>query len=219
MTQPPVTSGSDEFKPNQEQGPEVGRTGRGSARDLVRPTGVRLQRSAVVGAAKREGEGEGAVKSLSLAKCVAQRLRVSEMSEGRLSVQLGSDGMVCLGIGSHEGMPPVLVLYDEIARAGSIPVEMTLKELLPFLSSAWLGLFEVSKSTVVVRTREGYWDLAFVSWSHEQRVRGFSLVPITWIECKCRSEEAFAKAFGDQARRAHHIMFRMRAAKLGAIGT
>ena len=219
MTQTPFTPDSDGFEPKQggeaDIGPTVGCGGPEAQKEML--PGKQLAPKALVGTAKRERAHT--VKSLSLAKCVGQRLRVCHMSEGRLSVHLGSEGMVCLGIGSHEGMPPILVLYDEGVSPSCIRVEMTLKELLPFFASAWLGLFEVPASNVVVRTRDGYWDLAFVSWSHDGRVRSFSLVPMKWIECRSRSEEAFAKAFGDQARRAHHIMFRMRAAKLGSIGT
>jgi hypothetical protein len=163
--------------------------------------------------------GEEFLKNLSLAKCVAQRLQVSHLEQGGLSVTLGHNGLVCVGVGSYEGIPPLLLIYDEGIGGKSAHAETCLKELLPFLSTNWMGLFPVVGSTVVIRTRDGLWDRAMMMWSQNHLVRGFELLPVRWFDCVSRSEEAFAETFGVQARRAQHILFRMRALKLGSLGT
>lgn len=163
---------------------------------------------------------EDVLKNLSLAKCVAQRLQVSHQAQGRLTVELGRSGLVCVGVGSHEGIPPLLVVYDEGVGGNSVYADACLGDLLPFLSTNWRGLFPVVGATVTIRTKDDCWDRAVVTWAHQTNlVRGFDLVPIKWFGCAARTEEAFAGAFGIQARRAQHIMFRMRAMNLGSMGT
>lgn len=164
--------------------------------------------------------GEDDLKNLSLTKCVAQRLQVSHQAQGRLTVELGKSGLVCVGVGSHEGIPPLLLVYDEGVGGNSVYAEACLKDLLPFLSTNWRGLFPVVGATVTIRTKDDFWDRALVMWSHQTNlVRGFDLLPIRWCDCRARTEEAFAGAFGVQARRAQHILFRMRAMNLGSMGT
>ncbi len=159
------------------------------------------------------------MRVVSFEGCVAQRLRVVHVEMGRMSVEMGANGYICAGVGAYEGVPPLLVVYDEGRGVGSIPVLMCLQDLLPLLCSVWRGLFPVMASNVVVRSGDGEWDVAFVKWSQQALVRRVDAAPLRWTDEKARSEEAFVKAFGIQATRTMHMLFKMRLSNSGGLST
>lgn len=156
---------------------------------------------------------------LSFEGCLAQRLRVTHASMGRLSVEMGANGLICAGVGQWQGIPPLMVIYDESTEGASIPVGRCVQELLPLLASSWRGLFPVLAATVVLRSADAQWDVAFVKWSQQGMVRRVDVAPIRWMECVARSEAAFVRGFGIQATRAMHMLFKMRASTLGSLST
>lgn len=58
-----------------------------------------------------------------------------------------------------------------------------------------------------------------MTWTQSSTVRRFDLVPIKWVGAAYASQEAFASAFGMQAQRCDYMLFRMRVANLGSMGT
>ncbi len=161
----------------------------------------------------------GRLRNISFEGCVAQRLKVVHVEMGRLSVEMGGSGYICVGIGPYEGVPPLLVVYDEGRGGGSMPVLMCLQELLPLLASAWRGLFPVMGANVVIRSGDGKWDVAFIKWSQQALIRRVDAAPLRWAGEKARSEGAFVRAFGIQAARTMHMLFRMRVSNSGSLST
>ena len=146
---------------------------------------------------------------LPIANCVAQRLRVNHASSGRLVVELGGAGTVCIGIGRAHDFDPVLVVGDEGLGPNACP-ETLLPELATFLAAAWRASFVVQAATVVLRSASDSWDVAFVTWSRDGWAKRVDMAPLRFPGSVPRSEAAFLAAFGPQATRALQVLFRMR---------
>lgn len=159
------------------------------------------------------------MSAVSFEGCVGQRLKVVHVEMGRLSVEMGGNGYICAGIGAYRGVPPLLVVYDEGRGGGSMPAMMCLQDLLPLLTSVWSGLFPVMSANVVVRNGDGKWDVAFLKWSPQALIRRVDAAPLRWAGEKARSEEAFIRAFGVQAARTMHMLFKMRVTDVGNLST
>ena len=99
---------------------------------------------------------------LSFEGCIAQRLRIVHVDLGRISVEMGASGLICIGIGSIHELPPLVVVYDEGRHGNEVTLLSCLGDLLPLLTSAWRGLFPVMSANVVTRGSDAKWDVAFV---------------------------------------------------------
>lgn len=159
------------------------------------------------------------MSALTFEGCLAQRLKVVHVDLGRISVEMGASGLICIGIGSVHELPPLIVVYDEGCNGEEVPLLSCLRDLLPLLASAWRGMFPVMSANVVTRDAAEKWDVAFVKWSQQALVRRLDAAPVRWAGEESRSEDAFVRAFGIQATRALHMLFKMRNSSAGRMAT
>lgn len=130
--------------------------------------------------------------------CLFERLCVK--SAASRMVLPGLPGILCVGAGAVQGLPPLLLVEDEQMNNRGASATNAMETILEHLQRLWEGQLDVSQANIVERDSIGNYDLARPVWAQGQ-VLSVNWAPLRWQGCAPSSLAAFEGAFGLQAQR------------------
>jgi hypothetical protein len=128
-----------------------------------------------------------------------QRLKLRSAASG--VIEVGSPGILCVGVVSEDGTPPLLLIVDEGAANKGTSATNACERVLAYLDESWRGTFPVREANVVEYDSDGSFDHVQIQWGgHGDPQVGWK--PLRWAGVEPRTKGAFFGMFGAQARRA-----------------
>ena len=133
-----------------------------------------------------------------------KHLRLRVTSAHSQHIDLGLTGILCFGFPAADGLPALVVVWDEDANDGASATNC-IETVLRYLAHEWEGQVDVREALVVERDSAGDFDHATPDWvggagAVLRRIPLVSWQPVKWTGLEPRSREAFLAMFGHRAK-------------------